>query len=83
MNQVHQKSVIFVTIWYFLNYSFKFQPNVCNRYHDLLMISMNLNDIAILNIKGSDYHCIISLISKSEAIKLMQNADLTEKNRKL
>ena len=83
MNQVHQKSVIFVTIWYFLNYSFKFQPNVCNRYHDLLMISMNLNDIAILNIKGSDYHCIISLISKSEAIKLMQNADLTEKSRKL
>ena len=83
MNQVRQKSVIFVTIWYFLNYSFKFQPNVCNRYHDLLMISMNLNDIAILNIKGSDYHCIISLISKSEAIKLMQNADLTEKSRKL
>ena len=83
MNQVRQKSVIFVTIWYFLNYSFKFQPNVCNRYHDLLMISMNLNDIAILNNKDSDYHCIISLISKSEAIKLMQNADLTEKNRKL
>ena len=24
--------------WYILNYSFKFQPNVCNRCHDLLMI---------------------------------------------
>ena len=22
--------------WYFRNYSFKFQPNVCDRYHDLL-----------------------------------------------
>ena len=53
--------------WYFLNYSFKFQPNVCNRCHDLL-ISMNLSDIAILNIKGSDYYCIISLISRNEAI---------------
>ena len=21
--------------WYFLNYSFKFQPNVCNRCHDV------------------------------------------------
>ena len=41
--------------WYFLDFSFKFQPNVCNRRHDLLMISMNLSDIAILNIKGSDY----------------------------
>ena len=39
---------------------------------------MNLNDIAILNIKGSDYRCIISLISKNEAINLLQNADLTE-----
>ena len=66
--------------WYFLNYSFKFQPNVYNRCHDLLMMSINLSDVAILNIKGSDYHCIISLISKNEAINLMQNADLTEKS---
>ena len=43
------------------------------------MMSMNLSDIAILNIKGSDYHCIISLISKNKAINLMQNADLTKK----
>ena len=40
---------------------------------------MNLSDSAILNIKGSDYRCIISLISKNGAIRLMQNADLTEK----
>ena len=69
--------------WYFLNYSFKFQPNVCNRCHYLLMMSINLSDIAILNRKDSDYRCIISLISKNEAIKLMQNADLTEKGGKL
>ena len=69
--------------WYFLNYSFKFQPNVCNRCHDLLMMSVNLSDIAILNIKSSDCRCIISLISKNEAINLMQNADLTEKSRTL
>ena len=66
--------------WYFLNNSFKFQPNVCNRCHNLLMISMNLSDIAILNIKGSDYRCIISLISKNEAIKLRQNVNLSEKS---
>ena len=33
--------------WYFLNYIFKFQPNVCNRCHDLLMMSMNFRNIAI------------------------------------
>ena len=32
--------------WYFLNKRFKFQPNVCNRCHDLLMMPMNL--LAIL-----------------------------------
>ena len=42
---------------------------------------MNLRNIAILNIiKGSDYCCIISLIRKNDAIKLMQNAALTEKS---
>ena len=39
----------------------------------------NFSDIAISNNKGSDYHCIISAISKSEAINLMQNTNLTEK----
>ena len=66
--------------WCFLNYSFKFQPNACNRCHDLLIISMKLSNVAILNIKGSDYHCINSLINKNEAINLMQNADLTGKS---
>ena len=45
------------------------------------MMSMNLSDIVILNIKGSNYRCIISKISKNEAISLMQNADLTKKSR--
>ena len=50
--------------WYFSNKGFKFQPNVCNGCHDLLMMSVNLSDIAILNIKGADYRCIIGRISK-------------------
>ena len=46
-------------------------------------MSINLSDIAILNIKYSAYHSIISLISKTEAINVLQNADLTEKGRTL
>ena len=65
--------------WYFLNYSSRFQPNVCSRCH-LLMMPMNLSDIAILNAKSSDYCCIISLIIKNEAINLIQNVDLTEES---
>ena len=37
--------------WYFIDKGFKFQ---CNRCHDLLIMSMNLSNIVILNIKGSD-----------------------------
>ena len=28
--------------WYFLNKGFKFQPNVCNRCHELLMMSKRI-----------------------------------------
>ena len=69
--------------WYFLSKGFKFQPNVCNRCHDLLMMSMELSYIAVLNIKSTGYGCIISGISKSKTINLMQNIDLTKKSRKL
>ena len=42
------------------------------------MMSMNLSDIAILNIKGADYCCIFSKMS--EAVNLMQNINLSEKS---
>ena len=67
---------------HFSNKSSKFQPNACNRCHDLLMMYMNLSDIAILNIKDSDHRCILAELA-TEAINLMQNIDLTEKSRTL
>ena len=76
IKQVQQKSVIFVTIA-FLSSSLKFQPSACNRCHGLLMMSLNLSDIGVLNIKGSDYRCIIS---QNEATHLFQNTDLTKKS---
>ena len=43
---------------------------------------MYLSNIAILKSKNVNYHCITG-ISKSEAIKLLQNIDLTEKSETL
>ena len=68
---------------YFLNKGSKFQSYSCNRCHDFLLMSMNLSDTAFLNIKNTDYCCVISGIRKSEAIKLLQYIDLTEKSRTL
>ena len=33
--------------WQFVKHIFKFQPNVCNRCHNLLMMPMNLSNIDI------------------------------------
>ena len=49
--QANQKSVIFAII---LDKGFKFQPSVCIRCHDLLIMSIGLSDIAILKIKDVD-----------------------------
>ena len=71
IRQANQKSRIFVT-----DGIFQIKLNVCNGCHDLLMMSMKLSDTVILNIKGSDYHCIISGIRKSEAIKTQQEISI-------
>ena len=62
---------------YFLDKGLKSQPDACNDCHDLLVLSVNLSNIAISKIQGADYCVIISGISKSEAANLPQ-ADLNK-----
>ena len=57
--------------WLF-NHAFKFQDSVCNDYHDLTMLSVNIKDITIMTIKDIDYCCIIHNISKYQAINLLK-----------
>ena len=47
--------------------------------HDVLMMSINLSDIAILNINGTDYCYIINRICKSDALNSLKNADLAKR----
>ena len=49
----------------FFNHGFKFQDSVCSGCHDLIMLSVNINDIVIVTVKKIDYRCIIHSISKS------------------
>ena len=69
-----------VTIPFFLDKSFKFQRSICNGCHFALMMAMSLNNIAIFNIQGIIYHCIVIGITKSASINLFKNADLSEKS---
>ena len=48
--------------------AFSFQSTVYNGYHDALMMSFSINHIAVLNIDGFDYGCIIFEVRQSETI---------------
>ena len=38
----------------------------------MLSLNINISDIAIINVEGADYHCIIYEVSKSNAIHLQK-----------
>ena len=58
--------------WYFLDKKLKFQWSACNGCHDVLMLSVNLNSIAILHIHYVDCFCISARITKSETIIFLE-----------
>ena len=45
--------------WYFKDIGHKFEPYVCNKYHDISMMAYKLKNIAILNVKGVDYRGVL------------------------
>ena len=45
---------IICNYWCFLNKGCRFQPTVCDGCHDVLMMSIDINNINILNIHGID-----------------------------
>ena len=63
---------------YFLDRGFNLQPYSCNECHDVLMLSLNLSDIALLKIHGVDFRCTIIGISENEAVSLLQEAHLNK-----
>ena len=56
--------------YWFSNHEFKFKDSLCNSYHDLIILGVNISDNAIITVKNVNYGCIIHNISKSEAINL-------------
>ena len=66
--------------WYFKDVGFKFEPHVCNKCHDVLMTAYDLKNIAILNVKGVNFRCILWGISKDEAVNRLNNSVLEYKS---
>ena len=51
--------------WYFKNVCYKFELNVCNKCHNILMTVYTLKNFGIVNIKDVDYKCILWRICKN------------------
>ena len=75
---MHQKHVLFGTVGIILGTGFRFQSFVCNGCHGILMLSLHINNIAILDIHDIDFSRIILRVNKIEAIKMLENSVFNE-----
>ena len=71
--------MIFVTIGFFKDIGFKYEPYICNGCHDLMQKAMNFNNIAVVHVKGSAYRIHFWYMSKDDAINIMHGSNLVDK----
>ena len=64
---------------YFKDIGFKYEPHLCNGCHDLMQKAMNINDVAIVSVKGNDYRIHFWYMSKDDAISILNNSNLKDK----
>ena len=65
--------------WHFKDVRFKFEPHVCSKCRDILMTAYELKNIAISNVKGVDFRCILWGISRGGAVNRLNNFVLNDK----
>ena len=66
--------------WYFLDKNFSYEPYIRNGCHDLMQKAMSFENVVIVSIKGNYYRIHFCYISKNDAITLMTNSNLNDKN---
>ena len=61
--------------WYFKDVGFRFETHVCNKCHNVLETAYELKNVAILNVKGVDFRCILRGVSRNEAVNRLNDPD--------
>ena len=64
---------------YFKDAGFKFELHVCDKCHDVLMTAYELKNIAILNVKGVHFRCILWDVSRDDTVNRLNNSVLEDK----
>ena len=65
--------------WYFKDISFKYEPYLCNGFHDLMQKAMSFNNVAIIYVKGSACRIHFWRVSKDDTINIMSVSNLVDK----
>ena len=65
--------------WYFKDIGFKYEPYLCDGYHDVMQKAMDLNNIAFVYIKESAYRIHFWYMSKDDAINKMNGSNFVHK----
>ena len=65
--------------WYFKDIGFKYEPYLCNDYHDLMQKAMSFDNVAIVYVKGNAYRIHFWYMSKDDAINIMTGSNLVDK----
>ena len=65
--------------WSFKDIGFKYEPYFCIGCHSLMQKAMNLNDAALVYVKGGAYRIHFWYMSKDDAINITNNSNLNNK----
>ena len=65
--------------WYFIDKNFNYQKYLCNGCHDLMQKAMSFNNVAIASVKGNDCRIHFWYMDKDDAISIMRNSNLMNK----
>ena len=66
--------------WYFKNIVFKYEPYLCNGFHDLMQKATSFNNVAVVYVKGKAYRINFWYMSKNYAINIMNGSNLVDKS---
>ena len=65
--------------WYFKDIGFKYESYLCNGCHDLIQKALSINNVAIVDVKGSAYRAYFWCMSKSDVINIRNGSTLIVK----
>ena len=64
---INSKECMVYHYWFF-NHGFKLQNFVCNGFHNLTILCLNISNIAIITVKDVDSRCIFMTLANLKQI---------------